>query len=55
MTKAIPTAKAVVADVAAEAPSVKIEEGTVNAAAINVIPEAKVVSTDTFGNKIEEL
>lgn len=54
MTKAAPTAKAEVA-VVAEAPSVKIEEGTVDATAINVIPEAKVVSVDTFGNKIEEL
>lgn len=54
MTKAAPTAKAA-APVVAEAPSVKIEEGTVDAAAINVIPEPKVVSTDVHGNKIEEL
>ncbi|MCP3400414.1 hypothetical protein [Bradyrhizobium sp. CCGB20] len=50
MTKAAPKA-----EVVAEAPSVKIEEGTVDATAINVIAEPKTVSTDTFGNKIEEL
>ena len=54
MTKATPTAKAEVA-VVAEAPSVKIEEGTVDAAAVNKIGEPKKVSEDTFGNKIEEL
>jgi hypothetical protein len=51
MTKAAPKA-----EVVAEAPSVvKIEDGSVDAAAINVIPEPKNVSTDVHGNKIEEL
>lgn len=50
MTKAAPKA-----EVVAEAPSVKIEEGTVDAAAINVIAQPKAVSTDVHGNKIEEL
>ncbi|UYO52506.1 hypothetical protein [Rhodopseudomonas palustris] len=37
-----------------ETPEVKIEEGTADAAALNVIAEPKKVSTDTFGNQIEE-
>lgn len=50
MTKAAPKA-----EVVAEASSVKIEDGSVDAKAINVIADPKTVSTDTHGNKIEEL
>lgn len=54
MTKAAQPAKPVAAAVA-DAPSVKIEEGTAKPAAVNKIAKPKVVSTDVNGNKIEEL
>jgi len=37
------------------APAVKVEEGTVDNAAVNNPAEPKSVSKDTFGNQIEEL
>ncbi|NPU64606.1 hypothetical protein HL667_06315 [Bradyrhizobium sp. 83012] len=42
------------ANVVEEAPTVKVEEGNATAPTPNTIAEPKTVSTDVFGNKIEE-
>jgi hypothetical protein len=42
------------ANAGSEASSVKIEEGTETPATPNTIAKPKTVSTDNFGNQIEE-
>lgn len=48
------TSKAPVKGAASDASSVKIEDGTEAAPTAKTIAKPKTVSTDNFGNKIEE-